>query len=206
MPKLKATLDNVSTVLKARVQRDLAAAAGSNGILSKTEQKKAPAYLQQAADELRKANPGGRVTVSAMEQHISKRALELIGGVNETKGPGAKLLSKAEATEVARRDATLGFTVLEAYQVVSGKGPNSADTLAEQHVNTGLDVDQVFKVFASEAEAMRYHDPDDRSVVWLVRVDEGLLKNTYVSGRNDLWAQKFEIDKLSGALTVTGEH
>lgn len=206
MTKLKPTLDNVSTVLKARVHRDLTAAAGSNGLLSKAEQAKAPEYLRKAADELRKSKPGARVTVSAMEQHISQKALALIGEVNETKGRGANLLSQAEAKEVARRDATLGFTVLEAYQVVSGKGPNSADTLAEKHVNNGLDTDQVFKVFASEAEAMRYHDPDDRSVVWLVRVDEGLLKNTYVSGRNDLWAQKFEIDKLSGELTVTGEH
>lgn len=200
------TVANISAVLTERVKRDLKAAAGSNGILSKTEQAKAPDYVKQAADEFRKANPNARVTVSTMETVIAKKALDLIGAVNQPSGNGKKTLTQAEATEAARRDASLGFTVLEAFQVVSGKGGVKEDDIAKKHVNTGFDADTVFKTFKTEQEAMRYVDPKGRQVAWLVRSTDELLKNTYVSGRNDLWAQRFEVDKLSGALTVTHEH
>lgn len=73
-------------------------------------------------------------------------------------------------------------------------------------MNTGFDPDTVFKTFKTELEAMNYRDPKGRQVAWLVRSTDELLKNTYVSGRNDLWALRFEVDKLSGALTVTHEH
>lgn len=200
------SIANISTVLTERVKRDLAAAAGSNGILSKAEQAKAPDYVKKAADELRQANPNARVTVSSMETVISKKALDLIGEVNQPSGNGKKTLTQAEADAAARRDASLGYAVLEAFQVVSGKGGLNEDDIAKKHVNTGFDPDTVFKTFKTEHEAMNYRDPKGRQVAWLVRSTDELLKNTYVSGRNDLWAQRFEVDKLSGALTVTHEH
>ena len=63
-----------------------------------------------------------------------------------------------------------------------------------------------FKTFATVAEAERYQDPDGNQVVWLVEVANTLLTKTFVSGRNDLWAQKFELDKVTGALAILAEH
>lgn len=200
------TVANISAVLTERVKRDLKAAAGPNGILSKAEQAKAPAYLKQAADAFRAANPKARVTVTAMETAIAKKALDLIGEVNQPSGNGKKTLTQAEAKAAAKRDASLGYAVLEAFEVVSGKGGLKEDELARQHVNPGLDPETIFKTFKTEQEAMAYQDPKGRQVAWLVRSTDELLKNTYVSGRNDLWAQRFEVDKLSGAITVTHEH
>lgn len=67
--------------------------------------------------------------------------------------------------------------------------------------------------FRTVAEAERFvvpedpADPDaDRSSRWLVRTAETPAKVEFTSGINDLWAQKFEIDKATCALTVTAEH
>jgi hypothetical protein len=201
----RTTLSQVSAVLTERVRRDLKAAAGANGVLSKAEQASAPAYVKTIADEFRKANPKARVTVGSMETLITKKALNLIGEVNQPRGSGAASLTQAEAKAVAKRDATLGYTVLEAWQVVAGKGLD-VDDVAKKLVRDGMDSETTFKMFTTEAEAERYQDPKGRQVRWLVRTGSDLLKNTYVSGRNDLWNQRFEIDKLSGAVTITGEH
>lgn len=110
------SIANISTVLSERVKRDLEAAAGSNGILSKAEQAKAPDHVKKAANELRQANPNARVTVSSMETVIAKKALDLIGEVNQPSGNGKKTLTQAEADAAARRDASLGYAVLEAFR------------------------------------------------------------------------------------------
>jgi len=82
--------------------------------------------------------------------------------------------------------------------------PAYVRTIAD--VRDGMDSQTTFKLFTIEAEAERYQDPRGRRVRWRVRTSSDLLENTYVSGRNDLWNQRFEIDKLSGAITITGEH
>jgi hypothetical protein len=62
-------------------------------------------------------------------------------------------------------------------------------------------------VFGSEAAAHgSYQDPHGRSVTWLVRSSEGGDTSSFVWGRNDLWAERFDVDATSGAVTVTGEH
>ncbi len=67
--------------------------------------------------------------------------------------------------------------------------------------------------FRTVAEAERFvvpedpNDPDaDRSSRWLVRTAETPAKVEFTSGINDLWAQRFEIDKATCAQVVTGEH
>lgn len=206
MPRTRASVQTVSTVLTERVRRDARAAAGSNRIVSAEEAKKGPRYLKEAYDELRAKGPRTRVTTDALETHVTDRAKRLLGEVNQRSGSGANTLSKAEATAAMKRNATLGAKVYEAWEIASGRGLD-LDALAEQHVTGGqLDPDVVFKRFATEAEAMQYQDPDGRQVMWLVRRDQGLLSSSYTSGRNDLWAQRFDLDKLTGAVTVTGEH
>lgn len=204
MPKVQTTVANVSTVLKALVKRDLEAAAGKNGVLSRAEQAKAPKYLSDAANALRAAKPNARITVDAMEAFVATRASQLIGAVNQTSGSGAATLSKAEATAAARREPNLGFAVMEAYQIVSGTGVN-VDGIAEKRASQ-VDDETIFKKFATEAEAERFQDPNGMHVSWLVKTSDGLLSASYTSGKNDLWSQRFDVDKRTGAVTVTHEH
>lgn len=189
-------------MLSAILKRDLAVAAGKNGVLSRAEDLNAPKYLRAAADEVRAARPRARVTLDSVEPEVVRRARSLIAEVNRT---GAETLSKVEATAAFKRNPIFGEAVLRAYEVASGNGLD-VDALAENRVTRNLGNDAVFKVFRAEAEAMAYQDPDGREVSWLVRLEDGLLKSRYVSGRNDLWAERFEIDRLSGQVTVTGEH
>lgn len=203
---VKTTVDSVVNLTARILRRDLTAAAGSNTLLSAAEEKKASPLIREAAQAIRTAKgPGARVTVDALEDTLRTRALTLIGAVNQSHGPGAKALSKSEAEALTAKDALLGPTVLAAYKVVAGKGLD-VDAIAAHRVGDGLDPDVVFKTFTNEHDAERYADPDGRHVAWLVPLgDDGLVKR-FVSGRNDLWAQRFEIDRITGAITVTAEH
>jgi hypothetical protein len=201
----RVRLSEVSTVVKAMARREAEKVAGPNAVLSRTEQAKASAAVQAAAEAVRAAKgKNARVTVDAIEQQLAVSAAKLIGDVNKP-GSGAAFLSKVEATAAFQRDPVLGQTVLEAYKLASGHGLD-VDGLAAQRVNDGSDPEVKFKVFATVAEAEHYQDPDGFQVSWLVPVGETLLTKTYVSGRNDLWAQKFEVDRLTGAVAILAEH
>jgi hypothetical protein len=56
------------------------------------------------------------------------------------------------------------------------------------------------------ALAERHVDDLGRSVHWLVRDGEDATTVAFVAGINDLWAERFAIDKTTCELTVTGEH
>lgn len=206
MPKRTSVAD-VSTVLSALIRRDATKAAGSNAVLSRAEEAKASPAVQAAAQAVRAAKgKNARVTVDAIEAAVSTAAQKLIGEVNKP-GSGAAYLSKVEAAAVAQRDPKLGAPVLQAYEIASGHGID-VDGIATKRVRDQIsgDPDMRFKTFASVAEAERYQDPDGNQVVWLVEVENTLLTKTFVSGRNDLWAQKFELDKVTGALAILAEH
>lgn len=198
-------VSDVMTVLARQARIDASAAAG-NTTLSKDEQARAARDVADAAQEIRDdGGRGTRVTVDAIETKIEDKARALIGTVNQSSGTGAQSLSHAEAVRAWKTGAPVGESVLRAYEVASGNGIN-VDAIAALHVNGGLGPDAVFHTFASEDAATRHVDPDSRSVLWLVPLEDSLLKKSYVSGRNDLWAQRFEVDRLTGVLTVTHEH
>lgn len=202
----KTSVADVSNVLRALVRREAVKAAGANTVLSKAEEAKASPLLQAAAKAVRAASgPNGRVTIDELEQQVSQVAAKLIGSVNQPAGAGAPYLTRAEATAAMQRDPIFGQPVLQAWEVASGQGLD-LDALAKQRVATGLDPDTRFKQFATVQEAERYQDPQGRHTVWLVEVGSSLLSKTYVSGRNDLWAQRFELDRVTGTVTVLQEH
>ncbi|MFZ5438591.1 MAG: hypothetical protein ACOZQL_01215 [Myxococcota bacterium] len=202
----KTSVADVSNVLRALVRREAVKAAGSNRVLSKTEEAKASPLLQAAAKAVRAAGgPNARVTVDELEQQVSQVAARLIGSVNQPTGAGAPYLTRAEASAAMQRDPLFGEPVLQAWEVAAGQGLDT-DAIAKQRVATGLDSDTRFKKFATVAEAERYQDPHGRHTVWVVEVASSLLSRTYVSGRDDLWAQKFEVDRITGAVSVLAEH
>ena len=67
--------------------------------------------------------------------------------------------------------------------------------------------------FRTQAEAERAPNPnvDENgepigSLAWLVRTAESPTLVTFTSGINDLWAQRFTVDKQHCSITVTAEH
>jgi hypothetical protein len=203
MPKAKLT--DVSTVVRALVRREAQQVAGKNAVLSRAEEAKASAAVKAAAQAVRAAGgPRARVTVDALERAASDAAQKLIGTVNRP-GSGGAFLSKAEATAAFKKDPAMGEPVLRAYQIASGHGVD-VDAIATARAKGDPEPDTVFKTFATVEEAERYQDPNGNQVRWLVVTQDGLLSKSYVSGRNDLWAQRFDIDRVTGAIAITGEH
>ena len=67
--------------------------------------------------------------------------------------------------------------------------------------------------FRTQAEAMRAPNPnvDENGdpigpLHWLVRTGESPSLVTFTAGANDLWTQRFNVDKTTCAVTITAEH
>lgn len=193
-----ATLDRL---LSADVQR----ASGPNGQLSRAEQAQAPAHVAAAAAELRAAAaPGARIKDDALSAHLSGQARAVVDANNQSSGVGRAFFSRAEA-RAASADPRLGTHVQKAWAIAAGQRAH-VDGIAEARARAAVSEGGLFKLFGSEAAALSYQDPHGRSVTWLVRSSEASDRSSFVWGRNDLWAERFEVDATSGAVTVTGEH
>lgn len=204
MTRIKVS--DVKTALAASIHTDVKAAVGANTLLSLAEQQRAPEAVKAAAVELRQAGgPHARVTADGLEKNILDKALQLIGSVNQGSGSGAAFLSKKEAQAAQQKHPQLGQLVMRAFEVASSKGVD-VDAIALARVRPDPVDDVAFKTFATMDEAMHYADPDGRQVAWLVEESASADKKVYLSGRNDLWAQRFEVDRKTGAITVTAEH
>ncbi len=66
--------------------------------------------------------------------------------------------------------------------------------------------DPGLREFRTEYEAERAIDPNGDSVHWMVRSAETPTTVTFTSGFNDLWAEKYRIDKATCAITTLAEH
>lgn len=76
---------------------------------------------------------------------------------------------------------------------------------AKAYAWSSLDPGATTLVFASEAAAYQYTNthPD---IDWLAHDGETVAVAHFVAGKNDLWSQRFDVDKTTGAVTLTGEH
>lgn len=205
MSPIRARLTDVQATAAKLLAGDAQASAGSNTLLSRDEQAKAPAHVQAAATALR-GTPGARVTVDALEARLAEDARSLIAGVNQSSGSGRTWVSQAEVRAAEAADPALGGRVLKAWAITTGRAAD-VDAVAIEKVSSMVsDADSVFKQFSSEMTAMSFQDPKGRQTVWLVKTGEDAGKSSYVLGRNDLWAERFDVDATSGAITTTGEH
>jgi hypothetical protein len=86
-----------------------------------------------------------------------------------------------------------------------------------ENTRTGCDAQQTARAYAysgseviqfrTVAVAERAQAPaGEEGLSWLVRTGESPTTVTFTSGRNDLWAQQFDIAKSTCAVTVTHEH
>lgn len=203
----RARIADVQTAVQPLLRQDVTAAAGNNTLLSRAEQAAAPAHVQAAAEQVRTAGgPGARVTVDAVEQVLGQQARALIASVNQPTGSGAAFLSLAEAQAAAARNPPLGAQVLRARELVLGKAVD-VDGIAAARVRAQLaGNDGIFKTFATLQEAEGFRGPVDTTVFWLVVEGESSTTKSFVQGRNDLWAERFDVSKVDGSVVVTAEH
>jgi hypothetical protein len=96
------------------------------------------------------------------------------------------------------------FKVERTWRLESQKGLCNPQLVARAQAFTATD--GTFTEYATEALAERGPSSDGNPNRWLVRIAETDKVATFASGTNDLWAQRFEVDKLTCALTVTEEH
>ena len=68
------------------------------------------------------------------------------------------------------------------------------------------EADEVNQVFATTSQAETFQDPEGRQVNWLVRTENKGTSVAFIGGRNDLWSQTFDVDTVTCAVTLTGEH
>lgn len=201
----RARSTDVLATLDRLLAADVKLASGPNGQLSRAEQAQAPAHVAAAAAELRaSAAPGARIKDDALSAHLSGQARAVVDANNQPTGVGRAFFSRAEA-RAASADPRLGAHVQKAWAIAAGQRAD-VDGIAEARMRAASSEGDVVRVFGSETAAMAHHDPHGRSVSWLVRSSEASDKSSFVRGRNDLWAERFDVDATSGAVTVTGEH
>jgi hypothetical protein len=204
MPSVRVS--DVRAALTTLLHDDVARVA-MNSLVSKGEQAAAPTDIAAASQAVRDAGgAGARVHASDVEERLLQSALRLIGVVNQPSGSGMAFLSKAEVDSVVANDNVLGARVQKAWQIARG-GSVDVDAIAKAHaIPAVLGSDEVFMRFATENEASNFVEPNGKHVRWLVVEGETSMTKSFVSGSNDLWSQRFDIDKRTGALTITGEH
>src|SRR3954471_12147820 len=116
MPHIHAR--DVQTRVVTDTLADVAAAAGSNTLLSKTEQKTLTGVAAAAAAEARAAKgPGGRIDVDDVKAKLEPKLKDLFDRVNPP-GQGQVWLSQAEVKALTVLDADVGTRAQKAWQIL----------------------------------------------------------------------------------------
>ncbi|MFO0727987.1 MAG: hypothetical protein U1E65_29675 [Myxococcota bacterium] len=198
MTSKRVGTSDLNAVLDRILASEARLASGGNDQLSKAEQAAAAPHIAKAAADIRVS--GSTVKTDALSKHLAELGRALTASVNQPSGVGRSIFSKAELKAAKAQDPILGARVEKAYAITSGAIAD-VDGIAEAHVR-GFLSEGIFAQFTSEQLAENYKDPHARSVTWLVKKDD----HSFSWGRNDLWAQQFDVDPQTGAITVTGEH
>lgn len=201
----KAYTAHLRILLETAIYRETRLTAGTNDLVSKKEETKAPNYIRESSKVLRQeGGPGSRLNVYALNLHLSNRVTALLDSVNQKTGVGRAHISKAERDE-AVQDPSFGPLVAKTWLIAAGQRAD-VDTIAEIRAQESMEPDGRFMTFGTEAAAANFQDPKGRDVRWLVKVGENESKASYVRGNNDLWVERFDVDLKTGQVTTTAEH
>lgn len=137
MTKIRAA-DVRAQVIRTAREDELAVAAGSNTIVSKKEQEVLAYDLREAADEVRRRDPKGRVTVDEVAGVLAERFDAAVGDVNQAKGSGKVWLSKEERQNLVDRDYEVGQRATRAIDLLLNPPSSSSHALPGADVNARL--------------------------------------------------------------------
>lgn len=113
---------DVKLAIARQVQVEVNAAAGSNTLISKDEQKTLAPELQRAVDDVRAAGgPGTRVTTEAAAGAFQQRFTSSIDAVNQPSGSGRAWVSRAEIDALKQRDPAVGDRAQKAWEILAGR-------------------------------------------------------------------------------------
>jgi hypothetical protein len=122
MPTIRAKTTDVLAQVTATLRQEAAAAAGTNDLVSRDEQRALAPDLQAAANDVRTAGgPGSRVAVDALVAEASSKVAALLGQVNQPSGSGAALVSADEVRALAALDPAAGARVARGYELITGR-------------------------------------------------------------------------------------
>jgi hypothetical protein len=113
------TTDVRSQVLTSARNDELAVAAGTNTLISKSEQQVLAADLQGAAEEVRRREPGKTVSVDDVVNVFAQQVDTALSSVNQQSGSGVAFLSKDEVRNLVAREPLIGGRVQRAYDILA---------------------------------------------------------------------------------------
>jgi hypothetical protein len=119
MPRIRVA-DVLSTAVQAARTEELAVAAGSNGLVSRREQRLLAPDLRDAVDAARAQRPGRAVRIDDALAAFSAQLATAVAAVNQAAGPGQPLLSRAEVKNLVQREPLAGARVQRALDLLVG--------------------------------------------------------------------------------------
>ena len=138
MTKIR-TADVRTQVITTAKNDELAVAAGSNNLISKSEQNVLAGDLNDAANEVRRREPGKTVSIDDVANILGEKLDAAISAVNQSSGSGKAFLSKDEVKNIVAREPLLGGRIQRAYDILAMPATPStiAATGAEVHAQLG---------------------------------------------------------------------
>ncbi len=118
MTKIR-TADVRAQVITTAKNDELSVAAGSNNLISRTEQNVLAGDLKQAADEVRRREPGQTVSIDDVANVLGEQLDAVIGAVNQSSGSGKAFLSKDEVKNIIAREPLIGGRIQRAYDILA---------------------------------------------------------------------------------------
>lgn len=139
MSKIRVDAVRAQVIRSAR-EDEIAVAAGSNTVVSKKEQELLSYDLREAADEVRRRDPSGRVTVSEVADVLAERFDAAVADVNQPSGSGKVWLSREERQNLIDRDYEIGQRTTRAIDLLLNPPPVVDQPGSGSDVKLRLDV------------------------------------------------------------------
>ncbi|MCE9578071.1 MAG: hypothetical protein K8W52_33385 [Deltaproteobacteria bacterium] len=159
-----------------------------------------------AADPCPHALQAQKLNIASAPVAITKVDFTRADDVNYQLDPtrGDDQASSAAGLLVSGRIVSHVFKADRVWRLETPKPLCEPQLVARAHAYLGDATDIV--QYRTVYEAERATDPNGGSVAWLVRTGENPTTVTFTSGLNDLWVERFDIDKTTCAITTTAEH
>lgn len=152
MPSVKTA--DAQRALGAIVRQQVQAAAGPDGKLSKTDQKKLEGFTAEVAAELRAKNPGKTLKVNDVVDAAMGNAMRGWNEFNPQNGSrDAATLSQAEVNAVAKKNPNLGKVTRAAIEIAQKSSTGTVPKVSIESTVPGFSVSRNGDKFTLKADA-----------------------------------------------------